>query len=69
MKEVNISDAGKRLIGRIEEDFSKMLGVAIEDFDPKVQQAIPKVLYRLASVLNCCTTERVLIPAAAIQRI
>ena len=66
VKEVSISDAGRRLIARVEEDFSKMLGDAIHDFDPKVQRAIPKVLYRLASVLNCCTTERVLIPAAAI---
>jgi MarR family 2-MHQ and catechol resistance regulon transcriptional repressor len=69
VKEITISDAGRRLIARVEEDFSKILGEAIEDFDPRIQQEIPKVLHRLASVLNCCTTERVAIPAASIRRV
>lgn len=54
VREISITDAGRRLIERIESDFATMLGAALADFPADVREALPDVLRRLTQVLECC---------------
>jgi MarR family 2-MHQ and catechol resistance regulon transcriptional repressor len=54
VREILITEAGRRLIERIETDFAKMLQTALADFPAEVQEALPDVLRRLTQVLESC---------------
>lgn len=53
VREVEITEAGRRLIARIEEDFAHLLNQALTDLPPAVQEALPEAIRRLTAVLGC----------------
>ncbi len=61
VREIEITEAGSRLIRRLEADFASMLEQALEDFPQQVQKSLPAVLNRLTRVLNQCSTNQVII--------
>jgi DNA-binding MarR family transcriptional regulator len=57
IREIDITDAGKRLISRIQSDMANIVELALKDFPEEVRQILPEVLKRLTRVLNECSTE------------
>lgn len=53
VREIGITEAGGRLIGRIEEDFARFLAGALAEFPAAVKETIPAVIRKLAIVLEC----------------
>lgn len=63
IKQLDITDAGRRLVTRLEEDFTRLLSTALSGVPVPVLRALPGVVRRLAAVLGCregmpcgCTT-------------
>ena len=54
VREILITDAGMRLIQRVEADFAAMMQTALAEFSPEVREALPRVLRRLTEVLQTC---------------
>jgi DNA-binding MarR family transcriptional regulator len=52
VREVEVTEAGKRLVGRIEADFSSLLTSALADLPPAAQEALPAAIHRLTAVLG-----------------
>jgi MarR family transcriptional regulator, 2-MHQ and catechol-resistance regulon repressor len=69
VREIQITDAGTRMVSRVEEDFAKVMSEALADFPPAVQAAVPDVLRQLTAVLNVCGTKTNFIPAGTIRRV
>jgi len=69
VRTVEISEAGSRLVQRIETDFAELLENALREFPAAVRKAIPQVLYRLTAALQDASCEKVVIPPGAIQRL
>jgi DNA-binding MarR family transcriptional regulator len=69
IREINITEAGRRMVARVEEDFAKVVSGALVDFPSAVQTAVPHVLRRLTAVLNACGTPTNFIPAGTIRKI
>lgn len=51
IRETEITDSGRRLMRRIEEDLSQIMAAALADLPETVQKAVPDVLNRLARAL------------------
>jgi MarR family transcriptional regulator, 2-MHQ and catechol-resistance regulon repressor len=69
IREIKITEAGRRMVNRVEADFAKIVSDAVVDFPVAVQTAIPHVLRRLTAVLNACSTPTNFIPAGTIRKI
>ncbi|MEW6363679.1 MAG: MarR family transcriptional regulator [Acidobacteriota bacterium] len=52
VREIEITDPGRRLVARIEEDFSTMLADALRDMPPAVLKALPEIIRRLTATLG-----------------
>jgi MarR family transcriptional regulator, 2-MHQ and catechol-resistance regulon repressor len=57
IREIEITEAGRRLISRIQTDLADIVSQAIDDFPDEVRKALPQVLRRLTKVLNECATD------------
>jgi MarR family transcriptional regulator, 2-MHQ and catechol-resistance regulon repressor len=68
IREIQITDVGRRMVNRVEADFSKVVSDAVASFPEIVRTAIPKVLRQLTSVLDCCEIPAV-IPGESIRKI
>lgn len=68
VRNIRLTDAGSRLISRIENDFGTMLAQALDEFDPKVIKVLPDILRALTGSLDCRVPERQLIPAGSIRQ-
>lgn len=53
VREVEITEAGRRLISRIEVDFGRILANSLADLPATAWETLPVVIRRLANVLNC----------------
>jgi MarR family transcriptional regulator, 2-MHQ and catechol-resistance regulon repressor len=51
---VQITDAGSKLVRRIEEDFGQIVSQALANLSPEVLKALPNALTQLASALETC---------------
>ncbi len=69
IREIQITEAGRRMVMRVEEDLSKVVSDALLEFPPAVQSALPDVLRRLTAVLNACGTQTNFIPAGTIRKL
>ena len=52
IREIEITDAGRRLVARIEGDYSNMLAEALRDVAPAVMKALPEIIRRLTAMLG-----------------
>ncbi|MCI0413971.1 MarR family transcriptional regulator [bacterium] len=69
IREIEITDAGSRLISRIQGDLVTIVNQALEDFPGEVRKVLPQVLQRLTKVLNECSVEsQNFIPVEALAR-
>ena len=56
IREIEITEAGRRLITRIQNDMTSVVMQALEEFPAGVKKALPQVLRRLTLALNECST-------------
>ena len=68
IREIQITEAGRRMVNRVESDFSKVVSDAVASFPEVVRTAIPNVLRQLTSVLDCCEIPA-LIPEESIRKV
>jgi MarR family 2-MHQ and catechol resistance regulon transcriptional repressor len=58
IREIEITESGRRLISRIQSDLVRIVTQALSEFPAAVTDVLPQVLQRLTRVLNeCATTE------------
>lgn len=57
IREIEITEAGSRLISRIQNDLATVVAQALHDLPDEVTQLLPQVLNRLTKVLNECATQ------------
>ena len=57
IREIEITEPGRRLISRIQNDLSSIVMQALNDFPDEVLSVLPNVLQRLTKVLNECAAE------------
>jgi MarR family transcriptional regulator, 2-MHQ and catechol-resistance regulon repressor len=57
IREIEITESGRRLISRIQNDLSSIVIHALKDFPDEVLNVLPNVLQRLTKVLNECAAE------------
>lgn len=53
VREIEMTEAGRRLISRIEADFVQLLSASLADLPKTLQERLPEVIRRLARVLEC----------------
>lgn len=60
VREVEITEGGRRLINRMEADFAKLLSEAFSDLPKNVQKKLPEAIRRLAAALEarCAVPEK-----------
>lgn len=56
IREIHITEAGGRLISRIQNDLVTIVNQALDEFPGEVRKVLPDVLRRLTKVLNECAT-------------
>ena len=56
IREIQITEAGGRLISRIQNDLVTIVNQALDEFPGEVRKVLPDVLRRLTKVLNECAT-------------
>ena len=62
VKNIEITDAGHKLIARIENDLANVVGDAVKGLPPEVQRALPEVIRRLNNALACSTDQKIVAP-------
>src|SRR5918996_1538675 len=67
IREIQITEAGARLISRIQNDLVTIVNQALDEFPGEVRKVLPDVLRRLTKVLNeCATPSKNFIPVEAL---
>ncbi|MBI3609648.1 MAG: MarR family transcriptional regulator [Nitrospirae bacterium] len=56
IREIEITEAGHRLVNRIETDLSRLLAQAVSHLPPAVQKSLPEAIRCLATALVCRTS-------------
>jgi len=71
IREIEITEAGKRLISRIQDDLVGVVSQALNEFPTEVRKVLPQVLRRLTKVLNECGTSQAtaFVPAEKLAKI
>lgn len=62
VKNIEITDAGNKLIARIENDLANVVGEAVKGLSSEVQRALPEVIRRLNNALACSTDKKIVAP-------
>jgi MarR family transcriptional regulator, 2-MHQ and catechol-resistance regulon repressor len=62
VKNVEITEAGHKLVTRIENDLANVVGGAVKDLPAEVQRALPEVIRRLNNALACSTDQKIVAP-------
>jgi len=68
IREIEITEPGRRLVSRIQQDLISVVNQALTDFPTDVQKALPEVLRRLSRSLGECATGSTFIPVEALAR-
>ena len=70
IREIQITEAGQKLVSRIQQDLVGLVDQALEDFPAEVRIALPDVLRRLSRTLGECSPQsRTFIPVETIAKI
>jgi MarR family 2-MHQ and catechol resistance regulon transcriptional repressor len=64
---IEVTEAGMKLMNRIEKDFSVILKDAIQDLPEEVQRLLPQIIRQLNRALQCGTEEGKVIPVSNIK--
>jgi DNA-binding MarR family transcriptional regulator len=67
VRQIELTDAGKKLMNRIEKDFSEILEDAVKNLPKEVQSLLPQIIRQLNQALECGTERGKLIPASSIK--
>jgi DNA-binding MarR family transcriptional regulator len=67
VRQIELTDAGKKLMTRIENDFSEILEDAVKDLPQEVQTLLPQIIRQLNQALECGTEQGKLIPSSSIK--
>ena len=67
VRQIDMTEAGKKLMGRIEKDFSTILAEAIKDFPDEVRKLLPQIIRQLNRALQCGTDSGKVIPVDSIK--
>ncbi|MCI0417046.1 MarR family transcriptional regulator [bacterium] len=67
VKRIEITEAGHRLMSRIENDLAAVVGEAIKGLPIEVQRVLPDVIRRLNKALACSTNDREIVPPENIR--
>jgi DNA-binding MarR family transcriptional regulator len=62
VKRIEITDAGHRLVSRIENDLANVVGEAMKGLPVEVQRVLPEVIRRLNNALACSTNQKIVPP-------
>lgn len=62
VKNIEITDAGHKLIARIENDLANVVGEAVKGLSAEVQRALPEVIRLLNNALACSTVQKIVAP-------
>ena len=62
VKNIEITDAGHKLVTRIENDLANIVGEAVKGLSAEVQRALPEVIRRLNNALACSTDQKIIAP-------
>ena len=71
IREIEITEAGRRLMTRIEKDFARLLARALSDLPEEVQKTLPNAIRLLTRALECGTaaSAKSIIPISDIKRV
>lgn len=67
VRQIELTEAGTKLMARIEKDFSEILETAVKDLPQEVQNLLPQIIRQLNRALECGTEQRKMIPASSIK--
>jgi DNA-binding MarR family transcriptional regulator len=67
VREIELTDAGKKLMSRIEKDFAAFLNEATKDIPEDVRKQLPQIIRQLNNALQCGTDAGKVIPASSIK--
>jgi MarR family transcriptional regulator, 2-MHQ and catechol-resistance regulon repressor len=62
VKRIEITDAGHKLVSRIESDLANVVGDAVKGLPVEVQRVLPDVIRRLNNALACSTGQKIVAP-------
>lgn len=62
VKWIEITDAGRRLMSRIENDLANVVAEAVKGLPVEVQRVLPDVIRRLNNALACSTDQKIVTP-------
>jgi MarR family 2-MHQ and catechol resistance regulon transcriptional repressor len=62
VKRIEITDAGYKLVSRIESDLVNVVAEAVKGLPAEVQRVLPEVIRRLNNALACSTDQKIVAP-------
>jgi DNA-binding MarR family transcriptional regulator len=60
VRKIDMTEAGKKLIARVEEDFASIIGNALSELPEAVRAALPDVILRLNRVMACVSNQTII---------
>jgi DNA-binding MarR family transcriptional regulator len=69
IKEIRVTDAGKRLATRVQQDLVQLLDSALADMPQPVLRSLPEALRKITFALNQCCEVSPVIPAGTIRKV
>ena len=69
IREIRVTEAGRRLATRVQQDLASLLDNALSDLPEPVRKALPDVLARITFALNECCEVSAVIPPGTIRKI
>ncbi|HSE43473.1 MAG TPA: MarR family winged helix-turn-helix transcriptional regulator [Acidobacteriota bacterium] len=67
VRQIELTDAGKKLMSRIEKDFAAFLAEATKDIPDDVRKQLPQIIRQLNQALQCGTDAGKVIPVSSIK--
>ena len=62
VKRIEITEAGRKVMSRIEADLGNVVGEAVKGLPAEVQRVLPEVIRRLNNALACSTVQKIVKP-------
>lgn len=62
VKNIEITDAGHKLMTRIENDLANVVGEAVKGLPAEIQRSLPEVIRRLNNALACSIDQKIVAP-------
>lgn len=69
VRKIQVTDAGRRIAQRVEQDLASLLTTALADLPQPVQSALPDALRKITYALNQCCEVPTIIPAGTIRKL